>query len=112
MTIHRNPGGEAPVAELAWAVEGRLSGGYGGGKFHGAGIDSRTIPAGSVFFAVRGERTDGHKFVGAARKRGAAAVVVMSAKRAEQLGLKPLGRIASYASAALDPAYIDRKSVV
>ena len=35
---------------------------------------------------------------------GAAAVLVMSAKRADQLGLKPLARIASYASAALDPA--------
>jgi acetyl-CoA C-acetyltransferase len=37
---------------------------------------------------------------------GAAAVMVMSARRAEQLGLKPLARIASYASAALDPAYM------
>ena len=37
---------------------------------------------------------------------GAAAVMVMSAQRAEQLGLKPLARIASYASAALDPAYM------
>lgn len=35
---------------------------------------------------------------------GAAAVMVMSAKRAEQLGLTVLGRIASYASAGLDPA--------
>jgi acetyl-CoA C-acetyltransferase len=35
---------------------------------------------------------------------GAAAVVVMSAKRADQLGLKPLARIASYASTALDPS--------
>lgn len=35
---------------------------------------------------------------------GAAAVMVMSAKKAEQLGLTPLGRIASYASAGLDPA--------
>ena len=35
---------------------------------------------------------------------GAAAVMVMSAKKAEQLGLKVLGRIASYASAGLDPA--------
>ena len=35
---------------------------------------------------------------------GAAAVMVMSAKRAEQLGLPVLGRIASYASAGLDPA--------
>ncbi|HEX6706475.1 MAG TPA: acetyl-CoA C-acetyltransferase [Albitalea sp.] len=35
---------------------------------------------------------------------GAAGVVVMTAKRADQLGLTPLARIASYASAALDPA--------
>jgi acetyl-CoA C-acetyltransferase len=37
---------------------------------------------------------------------GAAGVVVMSAKTAERLGLKPLARIASYASAGLDPAYM------
>ena len=37
---------------------------------------------------------------------GAAGVVVMSAAKAAALGLKPLGRIASYASAGLDPAYM------
>ena len=37
---------------------------------------------------------------------GAAAVMVMSAAKAEALGLKPLGRIASYATTALDPAYM------
>jgi acetyl-CoA C-acetyltransferase len=37
---------------------------------------------------------------------GAAAVMVMSAKKAQQLGLTPLVRIASYASAGLDPAYM------
>jgi acetyl-CoA C-acetyltransferase len=37
---------------------------------------------------------------------GAAAVLVMSAKRADQLGLQPLARVASYASAALDPAFM------
>ena len=35
---------------------------------------------------------------------GAAAVVVMSAKRAAALGLTPLARIASYATVGLDPA--------
>jgi acetyl-CoA C-acetyltransferase len=35
---------------------------------------------------------------------GAAAVVVMTAKKADQVGLQPLARIASYASAGLDPA--------
>jgi acetyl-CoA C-acetyltransferase len=35
---------------------------------------------------------------------GAAAVMVMTAKRAAALGLQPLGRIASYATSGLDPA--------
>jgi acetyl-CoA C-acetyltransferase len=37
---------------------------------------------------------------------GAAGVVLMTAAKAAQLGLKPLARIASYASAGLDPAYM------
>ena len=37
---------------------------------------------------------------------GAAAVMVMTAKRAAALGLKPMGRIASFATSALDPAYM------
>jgi acetyl-CoA C-acetyltransferase len=37
---------------------------------------------------------------------GAAAVMVMSADRAAALGLQPLARIASYASAGLDPAFM------
>jgi len=34
---------------------------------------------------------------------GAAAVVMMSAKKAESLGLKPLARVAAYSSAGVDP---------
>lgn len=37
---------------------------------------------------------------------GAAAVMVMTAAKAKELGLTPMGRIASYASAGLDPAYM------
>ncbi len=37
---------------------------------------------------------------------GAAAVMVMTAKKAAALGLTPLGRIASFATSALDPAYM------
>ena len=37
---------------------------------------------------------------------GAAAVMVMTAKKAQALGLTPLARIASYATAGLDPAYM------
>ena len=47
-----------------------------------------------------------NKVCGSGLNDGAAGVVVMSAARADALGLKPLGRIASYASAGLDPAYM------
>ncbi len=42
----------------------------------GYSIDSRTIGKGELFFAVKGERLDGHDFVSAALERGAAAAVV------------------------------------
>ncbi len=45
----------------------------------GYSIDSRTVAPGELFFAVRGERLDGHDFVDAALKRGAVAAVVSRA---------------------------------
>jgi UDP-N-acetylmuramoyl-tripeptide--D-alanyl-D-alanine ligase len=45
-------------------------------ELNGFGIDSRTIGERDLFFAVRGERHDGHEFAAAALDRGAAAVVV------------------------------------
>jgi UDP-N-acetylmuramoyl-tripeptide--D-alanyl-D-alanine ligase len=39
-------------------------------------IDSRTIGPGQLFFAVKGERLDGHDFVDAALEKGAVAAVV------------------------------------
>jgi UDP-N-acetylmuramoyl-tripeptide--D-alanyl-D-alanine ligase len=42
----------------------------------GYAIDSRTIGAGELFFAVRGERLDGHEYVQAAIANGAVAAVV------------------------------------
>jgi UDP-N-acetylmuramoyl-tripeptide--D-alanyl-D-alanine ligase len=48
----------------------------------GYSIDSRTIGAGELFFAVKGESFDGHDFVAAAVERGAAAAVVSRARAA------------------------------
>ena len=45
-------------------------------EVEGYSIDSRTIGAGELFFAVRGERVDGHDFVQAALANGAVAAVV------------------------------------
>src|SRR5918992_808209 len=42
----------------------------------GIGVDSRTIQPGMVYVALRGSQSDGHRFVGDAIARGAAAVVV------------------------------------
>ncbi|HEY0759812.1 MAG TPA: UDP-N-acetylmuramoyl-tripeptide--D-alanyl-D-alanine ligase [Acidisarcina sp.] len=46
------------------------------GGVTGYSIDSRTLQPGDLFFAVRGERVDGHDFVEAAMERGAWAAVV------------------------------------
>jgi len=42
----------------------------------GYSIDSRTIKPGEVFFAVRGERMDGHDFLSQSFEKGAIAAVV------------------------------------
>jgi UDP-N-acetylmuramoyl-tripeptide--D-alanyl-D-alanine ligase len=46
----------------------------------GYSIDSRTLAPGELFFAVKGERFDGHDFVTAAVARGAVAAVVSQAR--------------------------------
>jgi UDP-N-acetylmuramoyl-tripeptide--D-alanyl-D-alanine ligase len=48
----------------------------------GYSIDSRTIAPGELFFAIRGERFDGHDFVAAAFERGAVAAVVARGRAA------------------------------
>jgi len=45
----------------------------------GYSIDSRTIRPGELFFAVKGEKMDGHDFVAQARDRGAVVAVVSPA---------------------------------
>lgn len=42
----------------------------------GAAVDSRLVEPGNLFVALPGERTDGHRFVGQAIERGAAAVLI------------------------------------
>lgn len=42
----------------------------------GAGIDTRTLKAGELFFAFKGEKTDGHDYLQQAREKGAAGAVI------------------------------------
>jgi UDP-N-acetylmuramoyl-tripeptide--D-alanyl-D-alanine ligase len=61
---------------LADMAGGRVIGGSEGRAIDGVSIDSRTIAPGDLFFAIRGERFDGHAFVAAAMERGAIGAVV------------------------------------
>ena len=54
----------------------------GGRVATGYSIDSRTVAASELFFAVKGERFDGHDFIPAAIERGAIGAVVSRAKLA------------------------------
>src|SRR5690606_34475668 len=47
----------------------------------GISIDSRTVAPGEAYFAIKGDVHDGHAFVGAALKAGAALSVVEAARR-------------------------------
>ena len=47
----------------------------------GLSIDSRTVQPGEAYFAIRGDVHDGHAFVDAALKAGAALAVVETAQR-------------------------------
>ena len=49
----------------------------------GYSIDSRTVAAGDLFFAVQGEHLDGHEFVAAAVGKGATAAVVEAERIAQ-----------------------------
>lgn len=57
---------------------------------HGLSIDSRTITPGEAFFALTGERTDGHAYVGAACEKGAGLAVVAADRRADVPADAPL----------------------
>ncbi len=57
-------------------MEGRLISGDPATTWRGAALDSRRIAGGELFFALPGERVDGHRFVAGALAAGAAAAVV------------------------------------
>ncbi|KQM18927.1 UDP-N-acetylmuramoyl-tripeptide--D-alanyl-D-alanine ligase [Novosphingobium sp. Leaf2] len=61
------------AATAARAMKGTASGDF---AISGVEIDSREVQPGDLFFALKGEAMDGHRFVEDALARGAAAVVV------------------------------------
>jgi UDP-N-acetylmuramoyl-tripeptide--D-alanyl-D-alanine ligase len=67
------------AADVATATDGRLVSGVPSTQVGRVSIDSRTTAAGDFFFAIRGERFDGHAFVTDAVAKGVAGVVVEEA---------------------------------
>lgn len=62
------------LAEIAAAIGGTLDGGAGS-RATGVSTDSRSLAAGQLFVALRGERFDGEDFVAEALARGAAGAI-------------------------------------
>lgn len=90
------------LAQLCSAVKGVPLQGVLTRGFGGASIDTRTLKRGAVFFALRGARTDGHRFVARASRRGAAGAVVE--RRTACPARFPLIRVASAEKALRDGA--------
>lgn len=64
---------------IADAVEGKLLQ-HTERPIMGISIDSRTVKNGDLFIAVKGENTDGHRFIGMAAEAGVSAVLISDPK--------------------------------
>ena len=68
------------VAEIVQRTQGVLVWGDTQRQVQGVSTDSRTVPAGALFVALRGEYFDGHQFAATALQRGAGAVLLSDAR--------------------------------
>jgi UDP-N-acetylmuramoyl-tripeptide--D-alanyl-D-alanine ligase len=67
-----------PLCEIARLAGGSLTAGDGTVQISNVSTDSRTLKAGDLFVALRGDNFDGHRFVESAAKAGAAGAIVDS----------------------------------
>jgi UDP-N-acetylmuramoyl-tripeptide--D-alanyl-D-alanine ligase len=74
------------AAEIASVAGGRVVSGDPQTRIAKWSIDSRTVGAGDLFVAIRGDRFDGHAFAAAALAAGAAGVVVAETLVLSQAG--------------------------
>ena len=71
------------AGDIVAATGGRLTHGRAEWPIDGISIDSRTVAAGDLFVAIRGERFDGHRFVAEALSRGARGAIVEASATGE-----------------------------
>jgi len=82
--LHFEIGEAAEQLDAALTAYGKADASY---AFPAVSIDSRSIRPGEAFFAIKGPRLDGHRFVGEAVERGADVLVV-----SEPVNLPLVGR--------------------
>lgn len=63
------------LGKIEKACGGRFSGGNKDVRITGAAMDSRQVEKGFLFFAIKGERVDGHDFIPQVMEKGAACAV-------------------------------------
>ncbi|MEP7157993.1 MAG: UDP-N-acetylmuramoyl-tripeptide--D-alanyl-D-alanine ligase, partial [Chloroflexota bacterium] len=85
---HSTPAAEPSfdASSLAAALGGELLN-AGRAPIRGGAVDSRRVEPGNAFFALAGERTDGHNFIVDAARRGAPALVVSRAPDKEAVAV-------------------------
>ena len=99
--------GYLTIDDVIKACKGRLLGEYDTSRqVIGAKVDSREVKPGNVFFAGKGERTDGFNFIGKAFEAGAACVVC---EREPEEGMGPCILVEDAYQALRDVATAYRK---
>lgn len=68
-------------SELIEATKGKLLQGQSGRGCHGVSTDTRTLEAGNLFVALKGENFDGHDYLHKAAERGAAGFMIRIDRR-------------------------------
>jgi len=87
--VAAHTGDSPPVPAMTAAELQSLTGGRllltSARPIRGGAVDSRLVRPGELFVALRGSRTDGHRYIGAAARAGAAALLVAQAPRQDEL---------------------------
>ena len=99
------------LEQIKEATGGTLVQGNWLGRIKGVSIDSRTIKKGDIFFAIKGDRFDGHQFIGQAITSGA--YVIVASKPVSKEIKVPVIRVKDTTGALGDLAsfYRDRFSI-
>jgi UDP-N-acetylmuramoyl-tripeptide--D-alanyl-D-alanine ligase len=101
-------------ASLLWTAQAMVAAMRGRGRgalpqaVTGISIDSRTLKPGEAYFAIKGDVHDGHDFVDAALKAGAALAVVAKAQAAKFAHEAPLIAVEDVLAALVDLAHAAR----